>query len=252
MHLIRSRLFARHGFMGVFTTRLGGVSQPPVDSLNFAVQPFDSPEHVAENLALLKRTVPLPRDPLRTRQVHGVTMLSCHRASDPCQHEADALLTDEPDLPLAVQTADCLPILLADPGTGIVAAVHAGWRGTAGNILGRVAEHMLSLGAEAGCMLASMGPCIGPCCFGIDEGTAERLRGCAPDGNRAVRRDNDAWYVDLVALNRRQLLALGVQDSHIETLNTCTSCHPRLFFSHRRDRGRTGRHLAIVARLANP
>ncbi|RMG90623.1 MAG: peptidoglycan editing factor PgeF [Zetaproteobacteria bacterium] len=252
MHLIRSHLLAEHGFTGIFTTRQGGVSPPPTDSLNFAAEPFDSTEHVAENLALLKKAVPLSRDPLRVMQVHGTDMLSCHHDMDPSSQRADALLTDEPDLPLAVQTADCLPILLADPGTGLMAAVHAGWRGTAGNILGRVATRMVSLGADANRLLACMGPCIGACCFAIDRATAEQLLRCSPDAQQAVRLINGTWHADLVALNRYQLLALGVHEAHIETLDSCTSCHPRLFFSHRRDRGRTGRHLAIVARPVNP
>jgi len=243
---IRSELLERHGITGLFTTRQGGTSEPPFDSLNFGLNLGDSVEHVAANLTQLCASALLPV-PHQARQVHGRDYRWCNGPGTFHDFEADALLSREAGSALAVRTADCLPVLLADPGTGMAAAVHAGWRGTVANIVADTIEAMTNSGAERSRIVASLGPCIGPCCFAIDRDTAATLATCADGAENHVKSEHGRYSADLSAINREQLLASGILPRHIEILSACTSCHPERFFSHRRDRGETGRHLAVVA-----
>jgi len=244
--IIRSSLFSTYGLHAVFTTRQGGISVAPGNSFNFAISAFNPPSHVKANMQRLIDTIPLPCAPKRIQQVHGCKVSRCTLSSMD-DVEADALITSEKDLPLSVQTADCLPVLLADPVHGLIAAIHAGWRGTTKGIVARTVQAMCEAGASPPDMLASLGPCIGPCCFVID-------RTCAVELSREsihqpyVTCHNHCWTADLAAMNRARLIQQGLQPQHIECLNQCTSCHPDRFFSYRRDHGNTGRHLAVVVR----
>jgi len=243
---IRSPLFDTHDMHALFTTRQGGVSPPPGDSFNFAPSDFNPAPYVENNLQRLIDAVPLPCAPKRLQQIHGCRVIRCKHNTENGQR-ADALFTSEENLPLAVQTADCLPILLADPAHGLLAAVHAGWRGTAAGIVSQTVNAMCKAGASTANMLATLGPCIGPCCFTIDEVCAAEL------GKRSVHqpyiiRHDYHWSADIAAMNRAQLLQQGLTAKQIESLSLCTSCHPDRFFSYRRDHGNTGRHLAVVVR----
>ncbi len=244
--IIRSPLFSAHGLHALFTTRQGGVSSAPGDSFNFAPSAFNPAEDVEHNLQHLIQAVPLPCSPKRLQQVHGNRVIRCHRHTVDGE-QADALFTSEADLPLAVQTADCLPVLLADPVHGLVAAVHAGWRGTAADIVGRTVQAMSKAGASITDMLSTLGPCIGACCFTIDEACASTL-GEQSIYRPHITRHNHGFSADLAAMNRARLLQLGLLPEQIECLHQCTSCHRDRFFSHRRDHGNTGRHLAVVVR----
>jgi len=244
---IRSPLFAEHGLTALFTTRLGGISPAPFDSFNFGSELGDSDANIATNLERLRRQARLAKAPHQAKQVHGTTLLWCHAEEHVHNREADALLSEAPGTAVAVRTADCLPILLADPRRGIVAAVHAGWRGTAARIAAITTEAMLAHGSKADDLIASLGPCIGPCCFTIDTQTAAQLAACSAQTASHVHCESASCRADLAAINRDQLIQNGIADSRIESLARCTSCHPELFFSHRRDHGQTGRHLAVVA-----
>jgi len=160
--------------------------------------------------------------------------------------QADILLSSESNTPIAVRTADCLPILMADPINRIVAAVHAGWRGTAAGVVIKAIEQMLKMGAQQEHIHASLGPAIGPCCFEVDVDTAEVLKNSVAGAEQAIAYSPEA-HPDLPAINRLQLKKMGVAEAHIENLNICTCCHPERFYSFRRDHGSTGRHLAVVA-----
>jgi YfiH family protein len=245
MHILESPLLSafRHGF----TTRDGGVSAPPYDGLNLGGSVGDDPARVAENWRLLERATGLGF--ARVRQVHGARVV---RALAPCEpvEEADAVLSTAEGVAACVSVADCVPVLLADPGTGAVAAVHAGWRGT---LAGVVAEAVRSLERTAGApparLLAVIGPSIGPCCYEVSEDVAARfgdelpgsvVRGPAAGG--AARP-----HVDLWAANSGVLARAGVPADQVQVLGRCTSCERDRFFSHRRDAGRTGRQMAFIA-----
>ena len=240
VHLLRSPLLS--AFPHGFTTRAGGVSPPPWDALNLGGLVGDEPERVRENWRRLEGETGLRF--ARVRQVHGERVVHLRTPGPPAE-EADAVISTDSGLAACVSVADCVPILLADPGTGAVAAVHAGWRGT----LARAAEAGVralasSSGAPPGRLLAAIGPSIGPCCYEISAHLAEQFAaGLGP----VIRAAAAGPHLDLWEANRRVLLAAGVALDRVEVLGRCTSCAPELFFSHRRDRGRTGRQLAFIA-----
>ena len=137
-------------------------------------------------------------------------------------------------------------MLLADLKTGMIAAVHAGWRGTARGIARAAIKSLHTYGSQAEHILASLGPCIGACCFAVDEATAEQLADSCSGAEGYIKFDKN-FHADLAAINRLQLLRCGVEPHHIEHIKACTSCLKDDFFSYRRDGEQTGRHLAIVA-----
>lgn len=246
IRLIRSPLFGSFGLTAAFTERHRGVSPSPFDSLNFGFGLGDADKHVHENIRLLREAAPLSGTPHTARQVHTAEALWCN--GEGCDHtdEADILLTDEPGCNVAVRTADCLPLLLADPHLGIVAAAHAGWRGTVQQVAHQSVMQMVQRGSRPQNIIAALGPCIGPCCFETGDDVAEQLAACVDRGESAIHFIPKP-HADLAAINRMQLLACGLSDTHIEMLNSCTHCQPERFFSYRRDAGATGRHLAVVA-----
>ena len=144
-----------------------------------------------------------------------------------------------------VSVADCVPVLVADPGSGVVAAVHAGWRGT---LARAAAAAVAALGREAGApparLLAAVGPSIGPCCYEVSQDLAARFR---DELGPAVVREGERPRVDLWRANAEVLAAAGVPEDRVELLRRCTACERDHFFSHRRDAGRTGRQLAFIA-----
>lgn len=212
-----------------FSTRLGGVSGPPFAYLNLGLLTDDSEEAVVENRRRLAAALGFELDQVVfARQVHGTRLLD-HRVEMPeGLVEADGHIVSEPGRAPLVFVADCLPVALAGPGG--VAMVHAGWRGLAGGILAAAAEAV-----EAGA--AAIGPGIGPCCYEVGE---EVLSAFAGLGEGVAR----GRMLDLPEAARRSLANAGVEG--IETAGLCTSCEQGLFFSHRRDQGRTGRQAGIA------
>jgi polyphenol oxidase len=167
------------------------------------------------------------------KQVHSAVPLVADVPG--CAGEGDALVTNQRGLAVSVRTADCLPILIADPRAQIVAAIHAGWRGTAAGIVGRVIEEMTGrFGTEPSDLCAAIGPGIGGCCYQVGDEVARQfgLSGTS--------------MLDLAAENRGQLLEAGVAGSHIDLLNQCTLCDPARFHSYRRDKEHAGRMISYI------
>ena len=242
---------AEHGITALFSLRTGGVSPPPFDSLNFGLSLEDADTNIERNLTILVKTSGLSSIPHQAQQVHGDNLLWCKGFGTMHNDEADILLTDQTETALAVRTADCLPMLLADPKTGIAAAVHAGWRGTVAQVATSAVREMQSRGVQAKDILASLGPCIGPCCFHIDTITADKLAKSTPQAEFQIRRDPETT-ADLREINALQLIQCGLANVHIERINACTACDSRRFFSYRRDNKLAGRHLAVVAMPRRP
>jgi polyphenol oxidase len=240
MHLLRSQLLA--AFPHGFTTRQGGVSPPPWDSLNLGGSVGDEPERVAENWRRLEAATGLGF--ARVRQVHGTRVVHLRGSAAPTE-EADVVLSTEPGVAACISVADCVPVLLADPDSGMVVAVHAGWRGTVARapLAGVRALAELS-GAPPGRILAAIGPSIGPCCYQISPDLAERF---ARELGSVVRAGGGGPHLDLWEANRRVLVESGLARERVDVLARCTACDPGSFFSHRRDRGRTGRQAAFIA-----
>lgn len=247
LNLIRSALFDSHGIAGLFSERHNGVSPAPFDSLNFGFGLNDSDDNVRRNFQLLKNVIPLSSLPHTVKQIHGIDALWCEgEGFDHTDREADILLTDQPGCAVAVRTADCQPILLADPIEGIVAAIHAGWRGTAQRVVMKAVSLMCERGSMTKNIIATLGPCIGPCCFETGEDVAQQLADCVDSGQTTIHH-SPTPHVDMTELNRLQLIEAGIMLQNIEVTLLCTHCLPDRFFSHRRDAGITGRHLAVVA-----
>jgi len=243
---LRSELLNAIGITAIFSERNGGISPTPFNSLNLGHNIGDSDENVEANMARLAETIGLSGRPHQTEQVHGVEHFICSGSGSLHSEQADILISNEPKTPIAVRTADCLPILMADPVNRIIAAVHAGWRGTAAGIAIRAVEQMVKMGAKQEYIHVSLGPSIGPCCFEVGVDTAELLKKSVAGADQAITHLPEP-HPDLVAINLLQLKEAGVAEDHVENLGICTCCHPERFYSYRRDHGATGRHLAVVA-----
>jgi YfiH family protein len=217
------------GAAAAFSTRLGGVSDPPFDRLNLGLLTDDAEDAVIENRRRLVSALGFERGQVAfARQVHGTRLLDHRLARAGDLEEADGHVISEPGMAALVFVADCLPVALA--GAGGAAMVHAGWRGLAGGILAAAAE---AVEADA----AAIGPGIGPCCYEVGD---EVLAAFADLGEGVAR----GRMLDLPEAARRSLAKAGV--GRIESAGLCTSCEPELFFSHRRDEGRTGRQGGLV------
>ena len=226
-----------------FSTRIGGVSEPPFESLNLGILTGDEPERVIENRRLLCAKAGVePERATMLWQQHGagVVKASADRGVMTAGFDhppGDVLWTDEPGLALMLITADCLPVAVARTnGAGAALAVlHVGLRG----LLAGIAQTALrELGG--GPLNAVIGPGIGPCCYEVGEEVA------APFRERYGAEVLDGRNLDMYTSTEKALYAAGC--TSVERVEMCTSCHPDLFFSHRRDGARTGRQ-GIVARI---
>jgi polyphenol oxidase len=233
------------GARAAFSTRLGGVSEPPFDSLNLGILTDDDSEAVEENRRRLASALGFEPDRIVfALQVHGTRLIDHGEGSDEfrgsfVRHnrtkeprnslpEADGHVVTAPGLAPMVLAADCLPIALRGPGG--VAMVHGGWRGLAGGILAEAARAVEATGA-------AIGPGIGPCCYQVGEDVLTAFDDLG-EGVAASR------MLDLPEVARRQLARSRVAE--VQSAGLCTSCEPELFFSHRRDHGRTGRQAGIA------
>jgi len=221
-----------------FTTRQGG--------LGARVQGTKQPDdwnRVAEAFGIS------PARLVTVNQVHGETIVRVEEANyeEIRTAEADAMITRERGLAIGVETADCVPLLLVDPATPAVAAVHAGWRSTVRKIVQKTVATMRDeFGSDPERMIAAIGPAIGPECYEVDEPVMGPVREQFPFWREvASPRGNGRWGLDLVALNRRGLLQAGLSPRNVYSFGLCTSCMADLFYSFRRE-GRTGRMLSVV------
>lgn len=221
------------------TTRIGGLSPAPYDTLNLAKHVGDDPGRVDANRARLDEALSLPGEPLWLNQVHGCEVADTETAEPGCS--ADAALARGPGRVCAVMTADCLPVLFCARDGSTVAAAHAGWRGLAAGVLERT---VADLGVAPADVLAWLGPAIGPDAFEVGPEVREAFtagdagaRGCfRPAGG-------DTWLADIFGLARRRLAAVGV--SAVFGGGLCTYSDPRRFYSYRRD-GVTGRMASLI------
>jgi polyphenol oxidase len=237
-----------------FSTRLGGTSEGPFASLNLGFSVGDEAERVEENFRRLARAAGVPAGSfVTTSQVHGDRVLEVvdgaaqpHPADrpPPPQGEADALFTDRPGIAVGVKTADCVPILIADPESGRVAAVHSGWRGTELRIAARAVEALCARGSDPKRLVAAIGPAIQACCYEVSDELGERFS--LSFGDDVVRRARPRPHLDLPGAVRKALEHSGLAADRIDVLPHCTSCDAGRFFSHRRGRGVKGLHLSFV------
>lgn len=249
--ILRSELLSARKVRHGFSTRIGGVSQGPFATLNVAVGPGDQPAAVAENLKRFAAMIEVdPERLFQTSQVHGADVRAIEPSDDRLKvlHEhADALIAHDPSTAIGVRVADCVPVLLHEGTTGVVAAVHAGWRGVVGGVVQSSLAHLAIRARGSRAIVAAIGPSIGPCCFEVGEDVATQIADAAPGDEGVVLRDRAKPHIDLRRAVRLQLRALGVADENIEDVPGCTKCDAERFFSHRRDGARSGRLIAAIA-----
>ncbi len=249
-------LGAAGGIRHAFTTRIGGVSPAPFDSLNFNENNGDTRENVCENYRLLGLAAGLDMSrAVACRQIHG-DHVRFIREDDAGKflhgekpYDADAMLTDVPGLPLIVKSADCCTILLYDPTCRCVGAIHAGWRGTAlGVALKTLVAMMSAYGADPMTIRAAIGPSIGACCFETDADVPDAIRAeLSESADRFIeKRENGKYRVDLKQINRLWLLRGGLDPRNVEVHPDCTACQPDRFWSHRKMGLRRGGQIAVI------
>jgi len=277
-----------------FSTRRGGQSRAycadddpsKLGELNLGFTAADSREAVAENRRLLAEAITGSRDTplIPVRQIHSSVVRFAGSADGACAQpgagelrrgepsRGDGLMTNTPGLLLAVQTADCIPVLVADRRQRVVAAFHAGWRGTVKRIVeSGVGRMRLEYGCRPNDMIAAIGPGIGACCYAVGEEVLSSFESqftyfadlfCEVYDSDPVRTKypmlfltqrapghspiGPSLHLDLIEANRRQLLAAGLPARSIKVVGGCTSCQRDLFFSHRASQGHAGRMMSVI------
>ena len=226
------------GLVAGVSTRHDGLSEAPYSSLNLGVHTDDSPKVIEQNLALFCQDLGISTTDLaRSYQVHGDKIWVTGRAG--YQSGFDAMVTVQPGVFAGVGIADCTPILLADPVTRICAAIHAGWKGTVAQIVHKTAKRMIeNRGSNPTDILAYIGPCISLAHFEVGDEVAAQF------DSAFKTRKGAKWHVDLKAANAAQLQSLGIQQIEIDP--ACTVGNNVDFFSHRIEKGMTGRMLALI------
>jgi YfiH family protein len=250
----------RAGFANAFSTRMGGVSAFPVDGLNLAYFKADAKENVAENRRRFLKAIGTESATIVTaRQTHSTTRCaieSLEQARGP-QPDCDAMTTKLKDVLLAVQTADCLPVLIGDTKTGAMAAIHAGWRGTAGRITERtLADLMQVYGVNLRDCIAALGPAACAACYEVGQdvidlykkefGYWKKLMVNFKEGGKA--------HLDIRAANIQQLAFCGFTEDRIYVADYCTMHQNEMFFSYRREANgqpsNVGRLLSVIGNLS--
>ena len=230
-----------HGFCG----RQGGVSQGAFAELNLSLTVGDQPACVRENWRRLEAAVAGVRF-LGMQQRHGATIAQID-GTTAVRPEADALITRAAGVALCILTADCVPILLVAPRQGVVAAVHAGWRGTLLGIVPAAVAHMhKAFGAEPGDLHATLGPAIGGCCYEVERRITDELEQRWGTLSEAIVNGAAKSQLDLRRANAAILAASGVPPTQIACVGPCTRCAGADYFSYRGAGGHTGRQLSFI------
>jgi len=266
-----------------FCTRRGGVSEGAFASLNMSLKEGDTDENISKNWDMVAAAFGVSRrNFFQVHQVHGDRILTIDDAEsqtfDSQNLDYDAIITNRPGMALCMKTADCVPVLMVDTEKRIVAAVHAGWRGSALNISGKVLRLLSErYGTRPQDVQAAIGPAIGACCYEVDATVYEAMESHpardeiftprsesgsgAESGSKSdmgtktgmntetwtgMGKEMAKWKLNLSLANRYQLQELGVPGENIHDADLCTSCASELFYSHRKEGGITGRLLNFI------
>ncbi len=224
----------------VTTTRIGGTSKEPFDSLNLGAETGDGKPNVHKNRRILLKTLGKSSGNIAMgRQVHGSNVRVVERGG--LYKDTDGLITGKKGLTLVINTADCFPVVLYSPPEHVVAALHVGSKGLAEGIVEEGAEILTNdFRVDPSTALAFIGPGICKKCYTVDKATAKRF----PD--YAISQTGKDIHLDLEKLIKLKLKEIGFKKHFIYSAGTCTSCNRELFFSYRRDRGVTGRHWTMA------
>lgn len=222
------------------TTRSGGISRGPYDSLNLGEHVQDDPLAVAHNRQLLSPY--LPSEPVWVNQVHGVEVIDAAKSG--CLENADGAFTTQADVVCVTMTADCLPVLLCDKAGTVVAAVHAGWRGLCDGV---IEAAIAKMSVEPADILAWLGPAIGPNAFEVGNDVREQFMQKDAQAISAFKSHGDKWLCDIYTLAKQRLVSAGVKAIYGGSVNEefCTYTDAERFFSFRRD-NLTGRMASLI------
>jgi polyphenol oxidase len=247
------------GFTNAFSTRLGGVSPMPERALNLAGFNEDDKENIYENRRRFLKLLAGDWTLTGCWQTHSADVRVVHNQNEAQtkpgvlgdDQYCDALVSNTPNILLAVKTADCVPILIGDPRTRAFAAVHAGWRGTSASIVLRAIEQLKqNYGAHAADLCAAIGPAANACCYEVGSEVIDIFKERFSEADKlfAPTRDGHA-RIDLQQANRDQLVSAGVSPDRIYVAPLCTMDRTDLFFSYRREKivyGRVGRLMSVI------
>jgi hypothetical protein len=242
-------------FHGI-STRCGGISTDPFSSLNLGLGTGDRDENVLHNYRIVSSALSVDLMSLvAARQVHGNKIARIDKeckqmtgnALEPVLSGFDALITSEPGITLMVRVADCVPLIFFDHIKKVVAVVHAGWRGTLAAIGQQTIQELTAqYKSKPRDILVGIGPSIGPCCYRIQKEVANQFKRCLGTSAVDIRTKEGTLFLNLWETNRLQLIQQGIAPEHIEVAGLCTACRTDLFFSHRREQGKTGRFGAFA------
>ena len=249
------RTLEENGFVNGFSTRLGGVSSFPENSLNLAGYDEDSAENIAENRRRFLQLFDGDFQLASCWQIHSADVRTVETTEDVQDGNCkmDALVSDLKSVLLGVKTADCVPILLGDLKTKAFAAVHAGWRGTVGSIIKNVIEKMSeNYGSEAQDLICAIGPAAGGNNYEVGQDVISAFEEKFPEcENLFVKTSQGHALIDLHLANQEQLISVGVLPANIYTAPLCTMERTDLFFSYRKEKklyGKTGRLMSVIGR----
>ncbi len=254
---IKSELLSAttHAFLG----RTGGVSQPPYASLNTGLHVNDNPSSIKENRARIRDCFSIKdKNLVIVTQVHGTEVLKIENNLPPETTKADAIITAHPAIAIAVQTADCVPILFFDPNKKVIGVAHAGWRGTLNKIAEKtIAAMVKNYETKPTDIRAAIGPAIGPCCYEVSREIIGDFHNKLGYDLKDITRAGGGRNLDLLNINKLQLEAAGLAPYNIDQANLCTACRSDLFFSHRLEaeaaaKINTGRQLSLIMMTENP
>ena len=234
-----------HGFMG----RRGGKSIGPYAGLNVSYRVGDDNKVVSQNVCDMKLEVGIHDGRIITmKQVHGDQIVEVKDTNIKEAGEADGMLTEKPNAFLGVLTADCVPILFLAPKRKVVAAVHAGWRGTLAGITAKAVKHFEEqYGIDAKSLEAALGPAIGGCCYEVGDDVVQPITTRWGElAEASIEHRDGKPHLDLRSLNRAILERAGVPPDQIHQVGPCTSCAKDDFFSYRRERKETGRQISFI------
>lgn len=247
------------------SSRIGGVSTGLFQSLNCGLHVDDHPQQVVKNRRILASATTLPFEAWTfAEQVHGngvEVVTEKHRGLGrdsriTALQETDAMVTDKEGICLSLQFADCVPIYFIDPVRRVIALAHAGWKGTVKKIAMHTIDKMSEVfGCRKDTMMSIIGPSIRSCCYEVDTRVIREVNAVMEElqiEDSAYSQINEHHYkLDLQQLNRQIMIKAGMLPTHIEISNICTSCNTDSFFSHRAEKGMTGRMVAWIAMVSN-
>lgn len=240
------------GIRCAFSTRVGGVSPPPYDTLNFSRKREQNEMNFIENMRRFSAAAGFNyQSAVSIHYAHSADVYRAERKDAGCgivrgniPAICDGLFTDTIGLPIISFHADCVPLFFYDPVRRAAAVCHAGWKGAAQHIAGNAANALKALGCAAGDIIAAVGPCIGVGNYEVGQEVAVVF--LKEFGEPSVRNQQGRYYIDLAAACAADMMRNGIEPPHITICGLCTYAQKDLFFSHRRDKGHTGAMAAVM------